>query len=168
LLTFEQIKELIELVAERKLDGLKVERSGFTLKIRGRQSTPPATVAAAPVMIEAAPRAVAPAAPPSTSADAAADTTAGETGDDPTALPPDAHILTSPIVGTFYRAPSPDSDAYVEVGSRVSQGQHLCVVEAMKVMNEIEADVSGVIVQIFPQNAQPVEFGEPLFAIKTG
>ena len=83
------------------------------------------------------------------------------------AAPPDSHILTSPIVGTFYRAPSPDADPFVEVGSRVKRGQVLCIIEAMKLMNEIESDVDGVVAQIYPQNAQAVEYGEPLFAIRT-
>jgi acetyl-CoA carboxylase biotin carboxyl carrier protein len=74
--------------------------------------------------------------------------------------------LTSPIVGTFYRQASPEAPPFVEVGARVKKGQVLCIVEAMKLMNEIEADVDGVITEIYPQNAQPVEYGEPLFAIK--
>ncbi len=77
------------------------------------------------------------------------------------------HVLKSPIVGTFYAAPSPDAEPYVEVGDRVKKGQVLCIVEAMKLMNEIESDVDGEIVEIHPRNAQPVEFGEPLFAIRT-
>jgi acetyl-CoA carboxylase biotin carboxyl carrier protein len=83
------------------------------------------------------------------------------------APPQGTHILTSPIVGTFYSSSSPDADPFVEVGSRVKKGQVLCIVEAMKLMNEIESDVDGVIAEIYPQNAQAVEFGEPLFAIKT-
>ena len=83
------------------------------------------------------------------------------------AAPAGSHVLTSPIVGTFYRAPAPDSDPFVEVGSRVKKGQVLCIIEAMKLMNEIESDVDGVIAEIYPQNAQAVEFGEPLFAIRT-
>ncbi len=83
------------------------------------------------------------------------------------AVPAGAHVLTSPIVGTFYRAPSPDADPFVEVGSRVKKGQVLCIIEAMKLMNEIESDADGVIAEIYPQNAQAVEFGEPLFAIQT-
>jgi acetyl-CoA carboxylase biotin carboxyl carrier protein len=75
-------------------------------------------------------------------------------------------ILNSPIVGTFYRAPSPVAPPFVDIGSRVRKGQVLCIIEAMKLMNEIESDVDGVIAQIFPQNAQAVEFGEPLFAIR--
>jgi acetyl-CoA carboxylase biotin carboxyl carrier protein len=85
----------------------------------------------------------------------------------PAGPPPGTHILTSPIVGTFYRSGSPDADPFVEVGSRVKKGQVLCIIEAMKLMNEIESDVDGVVAEIYPQNAQPVEFGEPLFAIKT-
>jgi acetyl-CoA carboxylase biotin carboxyl carrier protein len=167
-LTFEQIKELIQLVAQNRLQGLELERSGFRLKIDG-QRTAPVTVAlqeagsasvaapfvspplSAPAGMMASPAAAAPA--------AGAEAAAGP--------PPGSHVLTSPIVGTFYRAPAPDADPFVEVGSRVKKGQVLCIIEAMKLMNEIESDVDGVIAEIYPQNAQAVEFGEPLFAIKT-
>jgi acetyl-CoA carboxylase biotin carboxyl carrier protein len=74
--------------------------------------------------------------------------------------------ITSPIVGTFYRAPSPDANPFVEMGARVSKGQVLCIVEAMKLMNEIESDVDGTIVKILVENGQPVEYGEPLFLIE--
>ena len=74
-------------------------------------------------------------------------------------------LVTSPIVGTFYRAPSPESPPYVEVGSQVSKGAVLCIVEAMKIMNEIECDVSGKVSAILAENAQPVEYGQPLFII---
>ncbi|MFQ5428120.1 MAG: acetyl-CoA carboxylase biotin carboxyl carrier protein [Thermodesulfobacteriota bacterium] len=73
--------------------------------------------------------------------------------------------VTSPMVGTFYGAPAPDSDAYVEVGSRVSTGQTLCIIEAMKLMNEVECEFSGVITSILVENGQPVEYGEPLFYV---
>jgi acetyl-CoA carboxylase biotin carboxyl carrier protein len=76
------------------------------------------------------------------------------------------HVLTSPIVGTFYTAPSPDATPFVRAGDRVRRGQVLCIVEAMKLMNEIESDVDGVVAEIFPRNAQPVEYGEPLFGIR--
>ena len=76
------------------------------------------------------------------------------------------HWVTSPIVGTFYRAPNPDADPYVKVGDFVEQGHTLCIVEAMKLMNEIEADLSGTIVKVLPENAQPVEYGERLFAVR--
>jgi acetyl-CoA carboxylase biotin carboxyl carrier protein len=76
------------------------------------------------------------------------------------------HTILSPIVGTFYGSPSPDAPAFVQVGSRVSAGQTLCIVEAMKLMNEIESDVSGTIVSILANNAQPVEYNQPLFIVK--
>jgi acetyl-CoA carboxylase biotin carboxyl carrier protein len=76
------------------------------------------------------------------------------------------HTILSPIVGTYYSSPSPDAPAFVQVGSRVTAGQTLCIVEAMKLMNEIESDVSGTIVSILPNNAQPVEYNQPLFIVK--
>jgi acetyl-CoA carboxylase biotin carboxyl carrier protein len=164
LLTFEQIKELIELVAQRGLSGLEVERSGFRLKIDGysRNASGGGSAAAAaeagaapPVLPSGGPG---PALGASAEASGAAAAQPGQGAD---------HILTSPIVGTFYRAPSPDADPFVEVGSRVKKGQVLCIIEAMKLMNEIESDVDGIIATIYPQNAQAVEFGEPLFAIQT-
>lgn len=75
-------------------------------------------------------------------------------------------VITSPFVGTFYRSPSPDAPSFVEVGQSVRKGQTLCIVEAMKLMNEIEAEVAGKVAEIFVQNGQPVEFGEPLFRIE--
>jgi acetyl-CoA carboxylase biotin carboxyl carrier protein len=146
-LTFEQIKELIELVAARGLEELQVERSGFRLRIGGR-SAPAAT---------SAPSAVALSAPPAVEAVAVTAESAPA---------PDLHPVTSPIVGTFYAAPSPDAEPFVRVGDRVRKGQVLCIVEAMKLMNEIEADADGEIVEIYPRNAQPVEFGEPLFGLR--
>lgn len=76
------------------------------------------------------------------------------------------YIVKSPFVGTFYRAPSPDSSPFVEEGDRVEKGQTLCIVEAMKIMNEVESEVSGKIVKIFPENGSPVEYNQPLFAIE--
>jgi acetyl-CoA carboxylase biotin carboxyl carrier protein len=86
----------------------------------------------------------------------------------PSAEAPDSRVVVvnSPIVGTFYRSPTPDSPAYIEVGDVVKKGQVLCVIEAMKLMNEIEAEVSGKVVKIVPDNAQPVEYAEPLFHIE--
>jgi acetyl-CoA carboxylase biotin carboxyl carrier protein len=160
LLSFEQIKELIELVAERRLQGVEIERSGFRLKIDG-QAPAAAPAGAAP-----------PAAPSPAAVPAAPAAPAGAAAPELPAAPPSpsagAHIVTSPIVGTFYQAPSPDADPFVTIGSRVRKGQVLCIIEAMKLMNEIESDVDGVVVEIFPQNAQAVEFGEPLFAVRAG
>jgi acetyl-CoA carboxylase biotin carboxyl carrier protein len=152
-LTFEQIKELATLVAERGLESLELERGGFSLRIAS--PTRQAVVGTAPPSATAHTREPIPPAPiPPAAAE-----------DDPHA---GAHLLTSPIVGTFYVAPSPDADAFVRVGDRVKKGQIVCIVEAMKLMNEIEADVDGIVVEVIPQNAQPVEYGEPLFAIRQG
>ena len=158
MLSFEQIKELIELVAERRLQGVEIERSGFRLKVDGQ--APPAPLATAAAAAPAAPaaQAVAGAPAPAPAAAPAAEASPAQ----------GAHIVTSPIVGTFYQAPSPDADPFATVGSRVRKGQVLCIIEAMKLMNEIESDADGVVVEIYPQNAQAVEFGEPLFAIRTG
>jgi acetyl-CoA carboxylase biotin carboxyl carrier protein len=76
------------------------------------------------------------------------------------------HVITSPIVGTFYRSPSPESDPFAQVGERVAKGKILCIIESMKLMNEIESDVEGEVVAVFPRNGQPVEYGEKLFAIR--
>jgi len=169
-LTFEQIKELIELVAQNRLQGIELERSGFRLKIDGQPAQSAAAsfsaeTGAASVSLPAgsagplhAPAAPAAAAPPSPLPAAPAA---------PAGPPAGSHVLTSPIVGTFYRASSPDAPPFVEIGARVKKGQVLCIIEAMKLMNEIESDVDGTVAEIYPQNAQAVEFGEPLFAIKT-
>ena len=93
---------------------------------------------------------------PTASADTDAEVVAQETG----------HALTSPMVGTFYRSSSPEADPYVDVGSSVKKGDTLCIIEAMKLLNEIEADRDGIIKKIMVENAQPVEFGEPLFIIE--
>ena len=152
-LTFEQIKSLIDIVCEKGLHELEVERSDFRVKIVGRSAGVPVPV------VEAAPRLPAPLATeptPQTPTVAAAAASQDPVG----------HIITSPIVGTFYQAPSPDAELYVRVGDRVTTGQVLCIVEAMKLMNEIESDVNGEVLEILPANAQPVEFGEPLFVIR--
>jgi acetyl-CoA carboxylase biotin carboxyl carrier protein len=161
--SFEQLKELIELIAKHGLQGIEVERSGYRITITGKEAagSPPAPVVAAP----------APAAPPAAAVMPAAATApaagqgAGAAETEGSGVPEGAHVVTSPIVGTFYRAPAPDADSFVEVGDRVRKGQVLCIVEAMKLMNEIESDAEGEVVKVFPENAQAVEYGEPLFAI---
>jgi acetyl-CoA carboxylase biotin carboxyl carrier protein len=84
----------------------------------------------------------------------------------PAAPSSDLHVIKSPIVGTFYGKPSPDADDFVTVGAKVEAGQTLCIIEAMKLMNEIESDVAGEVAQIFVENGKPVEYGEPLFGIR--
>jgi acetyl-CoA carboxylase biotin carboxyl carrier protein len=152
--TFEQVKDLIDLTVRHKLHELEIEDSGFRLRIRGgAAASEPGTVAPA-----AASREVAPAAATPPGVVAAATT--------PATHHDDLHVVTSPIVGTFYASPSPDSPPFVRIGDRVRKGQVLCIVEAMKLMNEIESDADGVVALIHPKNAQPVEYGEPLFGLK--
>ncbi len=156
-----EIRELADLVARRGLASLELEQSGFRLRIEGPRPVPreagTVPVQAYPAMPmtweEKVPRPESPAAG-SPAVPPAPDAEAG------------LHVVTSPIVGTFYRASNPDSEPFVSVGHSVEKGATLCIVEAMKLMNEIEADVAGTIVEIFPKNGQPVEFGEKLFAIR--
>lgn len=166
MLTFDQIKELIDLISERQLQGLEIERAGFRLKIDGEQALQASSpVLQAPVLQPVAP---APAAAPATTPSAAPQAAPLTGGAEAEAA--DAHandfILKSPIVGTFYEAPSPDSPPFAKVGDRVSKGQVLCIVEAMKLMNEIESTVNGTVTKVFTKNAQAVEYDEPLFAIE--
>lgn len=162
MLTFDQIKELIELVADLGLEGVEIERSGFKVKIEGRK-----VEIRAATTVQPEPLAVALAAP-QVSASAAEPVAASEeaVGESVPTVSDGSTLVTSPIVGTFYAAPNPDAASFVRVGDRVELGQVLCIVEAMKLMNEIECEVAGVVVQIFPKNGQPVEYGEPLFAIQ--
>jgi acetyl-CoA carboxylase biotin carboxyl carrier protein len=157
-LTLKEILELIDKVAATGIAALEVERAGTRLRIEGKRGE----VATAPAY---APPAGGPSAPaPSATTSAPAAAAAGAAEDEETDS--SWHVITSPIVGTFYRAASPEAEAFVAVGDRVSKGSVLCIVEAMKLMNEIECDVDGVIARVYPQNGQPVEYGEKLFAIQ--
>ena len=162
MLTFEQIKELIDLVSERDLHAVEVERSGFKLKIEGKSPAPVVTVAEPAVRPAVAAEVPVAAVQPKVGGETAVQEPVTGGSDEIAG----AHLLKSPIVGTFYTAPSPDAEPYVQVGDRVKRGQVLCIVEAMKLMNEIESDEDGVIARIFPKNAQSVEYGEALFAIQ--
>jgi acetyl-CoA carboxylase biotin carboxyl carrier protein len=161
--TFEQIKDFIELVGRHRLHGLEIERAGFKLRITGEAGREP-VAGAAPAAAIPAPAVSAAAAPPAVAvAPVAPESTAAAVASGPAA---DLHVVTSPIVGTFYAAPGPDSPAFVKPGDRVRKGQVLCIVEAMKLMNEIECDADGIVAEVYPKNAQPVEYGEPLFGIR--
>jgi acetyl-CoA carboxylase biotin carboxyl carrier protein len=150
---FDEICELIKLVASTGVAALEVEHGGSKLRIDG---VPPVVVAEASTAAFAAGATATGAAAPALSAEAAA-AAAAEEG---------LHWVISPIVGTFYRAPNPDAEPYVKVGDIVREGQTLCIIEAMKLMNEIECDVAGMVVKVLPDNAQPVEYGERLFAVR--
>jgi acetyl-CoA carboxylase biotin carboxyl carrier protein len=163
--TLEQIKDLIELVGRHRLHALEIERAGFKLRITGAAPAGGQTLLVAAPAAAPAPAVLPPPAVPS-ELDGTGVAPPAETA---TVTQPaaDLHVVTSPIVGTFYAAPSPESPVYAHVGDRVRKGQVLCIVEAMKLMNEIESDVDGVVAEIYPKNAQPVEYGEPLFGIRT-
>lgn len=152
-----KLKTLIDLVAESDISELEVtEGEG---KVRIVKSQPQYTMAMPHQMMQQAPAMAAPAA-----AATAAPAMAVEA---PAAAPVDAgHKVTSPMVGTFYRAPTPGASNFVEIGSTVKEGQTICIIEAMKLLNEIESDKSGVVKAILVENGQPVEFGQALFIIE--
>lgn len=157
----EEIKTIVKLMSENDLTEFKLEAEDMHLCIRrGSQQTAamaPQAVMAAPAVVPATPAAPAPAAAPVPAPAASA----------PAAAPVDAgKIIESPIVGTFYRSSAPGSDAFVKVGAKVDADTTVCIIEAMKVMNEIKAEKSGVIKEILVENGQPVEFGQPLFILE--
>ncbi|HSB21078.1 MAG TPA: acetyl-CoA carboxylase biotin carboxyl carrier protein [Anaeromyxobacteraceae bacterium] len=147
----QEVKALVDVVEGTDVTSLVWTRSGHKVVIRRGQAAAPLTH----VVAQASPAPVPAAhAPPPAAARA-----------EPPPEKPGA-LVTSPFVGTFYRAPSPDSPPYVDVGTRVKKGQVLCIVEAMKLMNEIEAEVEGAVAEVLVQNATPVEFGQALFRIE--
>jgi len=163
-LNFKEILELIDKVADRGIASLEIEQAGTKLRIDGKAPQP--QVIHSYVGGDVAPQPALSASMPLGSLPAPA-----AAGGMATAAPEEEsdaglHIITSPIVGTFYRAPNPESDFFVNVGDPVSKGKVLCIIEAMKLMNEIESDADGTIAKIYPQNGQPVEYGEKLFAVK--
>jgi len=157
--TLDEVKALVKVLEGTDVTSLRWDRNGQKIVIRRGQ--------AAPVAVQPAPvshQVIAPVAPVPVAAPPPPPTSAAPAAAKPEAKP--RTVVTSPFVGTFYRAPSPDSAPFVDVGTSVKKGQVLCIVEAMKLMNEIEAEVAGRIAEIFVQNATPVEFGQPLFRIE--
>jgi acetyl-CoA carboxylase biotin carboxyl carrier protein len=152
------LKQLRDLMKAMKQLGVnELELEGKEQRIYLRRGGPQSSVAVAPTMLPAGPATMPPPAPAPAEAPAAKEKKAE-----------DANLveITSPFVGTFYRAPSPDAPPFVEEGQKISPGQVLCIVEAMKLMNEIEAEIAGTIVEILVENGKPVEFGDPLFKVK--
>ncbi|TCK19379.1 acetyl-CoA carboxylase biotin carboxyl carrier protein [Thiogranum longum] len=148
-----KVKKLIELLEESGVAEIEIHEGEESVRISRYAANAP--VAAAPVALAAAP---APAAAPAATPEPAG-------GDEADNIPA-GHIVKSPMVGTFYRAASPGASAFVEVGQSVQLGDTLCIIEAMKMLNQIEADKTGVIKAILVENAEPVEFGQPLFVIE--
>lgn len=148
-----KIKKLIELLEESDIGELEIKEGEESVRIsRGSQAT-----IAQPQFVAPAPVAAAPAAPAAPAAAPAAESSAEPT--------PAGHIIKSPMVGTFYRSPSPGSPSFVEVGQHVKPGDVICIIEAMKMMNQIEADKAGVVEAILVDDAEPVEFDQPLITI---
>ncbi len=159
---FQEILELIDKVAERGIHSVEVEQSGTKVKIEGKTSQPQ-------VFHVGEMRGDTPSMPSATRAESSPESAESRAATEKKAeeeIEAGLHIITSPIVGTFYRSASPESQLFVNAGDRVTHGKVLCIIEAMKLMNEIESDIDGVITKIYPQNGQPVEYGEKLFAIK--
>ena len=151
----EEIKQVIALMKKNELAEFELEREGFKIRIkRGLNGgTHVETIPAAPTQVIPVPVVAAPVAPT------------------PIPTPPpaaDAIEIKSPMVGTFYRSPSPDAAPFVEVGAQVNEDTVVCVIEAMKVMNEIKAEIKGVIAEVLVENSKAVEFGQPLFRVRKG
>lgn len=154
----ERIESLLKLLADHDVSEFNYKDDAQTIRLRlGPPPAPVASMVPAPVMPAAAPVAPVAAAPAPAAAAAPAPAADADAG---------LVVVESPMVGTFYRSPSPGAPAFAEVGASVTKGQALCIVEAMKLMNEIEADVGGTVVEILVEDAQPVQFGQPLFKIR--
>lgn len=160
-MNFKEIQDLIKFVAKSGVSEVELEQKDFKITIKTSKEVEmekqiivqaaapaPAMIAAAPAPVAAAPAAAAPAAPAATADD-------------------DSKYITvkSPMIGTFYRSPGPDKDAFVSVGDTFSKGDTVCIIEAMKLFNEIEAEVSGKIVKVLVDDASPVEYDQPLFLV---
>jgi acetyl-CoA carboxylase biotin carboxyl carrier protein len=152
----DQVDELAEVLRRHDLSEIEVEQEGMRLYLRRGGEPVIAAAAPAPVSVPV-PHHAPPAAPAPAPVSGSVDTSDGNVS-----------YITSPFVGTFYRSPSPESAAFVDIGTHVRKGQVLCIVEAMKLMNEIESEIDGTVVQILVDNGQVVEYGEPLFKIKQG
>lgn len=151
---FKDIKKIVELMDQHGLSQFKLEQDETKLELKKGGDVDISAVqqllASAPAH-QAAPAAAAPAAAPAA---------------DPGGLPAGVEEITSPMVGTFYTSPSPDSDTFVKVGDKVSADSTVCIIEAMKVMNEIKAEIDGEIVEVLVENGNAVQFGEPLFHVR--
>jgi acetyl-CoA carboxylase biotin carboxyl carrier protein len=161
----EQLESLLSFMADHGLEEFEYSRGDLRIRLKkaatnqGTAPVPAATSAPAPVVHQTAAAApsAAPAAPAPASAETAQSASAAAAGE---------HLIKSPIVGTFYAGASPEAGPFVRVGDFVEAGQTVCIIEAMKLMNEIEADISGEVARVLVENAQPVEYGEPLFALR--
>jgi acetyl-CoA carboxylase biotin carboxyl carrier protein len=163
----DQLKQILELVREHELSEFELEHEGLRLKVRkdvnGAHLVSLPTAPAVPVMLPTSMPVSAPIAPIAAGPAPAPALPSGETVDTEVELA----VVKSPIVGTFYRSPEPGASAFVEIGATVKKGQVLCIIEAMKLMNEIDSEYDGEVVNVYVENGQAVQYGERLFAIRT-
>ena len=163
-----ELRELVGLITENGLTQFELEREGFRVKV-GRGSFPDQSITNS-VPLPEGEKQITPGLPPHASAVQSVPTHAphhpGAHAEEAASEDQDLQIVTSPIVGTFYRAPSPTADSFVRIGSQVEPTTVVCIIEAMKLMNEIQAEISGEVVKIYVENGQAVEYGQPLFGIK--
>lgn len=158
--TLDAVRALAQVMKDYDLGELELSRaSGERLRIKSRRAEIASVLPAQRSVVAAEPSPAAAASPGRDAAQKSSTERAKEQG---------LTVITAPLVGTFYRSPSPESPSFVEVGQRVRKGQTLCIIEAMKLMNELESDVEGVVVAVLGENGRPVEYGEPLFHIKVG
>ena len=159
----DELRELIGLLRDNGLAELELENEGFRVRLRRESERAESSHASAPHHDPAPAQTPAPAPAPAASGPAHPGTQASTAA----AQDQDLHIIQSPIVGTFYRSPSPTADAFVKIGSNVEPDTVVCIIEAMKLMNEIQAEMSGEVVKIYVENGQPVEYGQPLFGLQS-
>ena len=169
-MNLKEVKELIEMISEKGFTEFEIERQGFRMRL-ARYNQQPASPPSASTPVIALP--IPPVVPVSTATEAATDISQAAPpaqlapGTEAAATDSSLHVIKSPLVGTFYRAASPTSEPFVKVGDRVEPETVVCIIEAMKLMNNIQAEVSGEVARIFVENGQPVEYGQPLFGIRT-
>jgi len=160
-----EVERVLEFMQRHGLEEFEYERDGLRIRLKKPSSLSQAFFPASSLPVASAPGVAAPLEALRSSAVAPAPP-AGPSGPAAPAESADLHMVKSPIVGTYYASPSPEAAPFVTLGARVEAGQPLCIIEAMKLMNEIEADVAGEVVKIFVETGQPVEYGEPLFGIR--
>ncbi len=155
------LKEILRILEEQDITEFELEQDGVKLRVCRSSTHPhPSSHVAAPLHV------VATAMPGPAGGPAPAVAAAPAAAPEAPAAEADGTVVKSPIVGTFYRSPDPNSPAFVSVGDNVKVGQVLCIIEAMKLMNEIEAEMAGEVIKIHPENGQPVQYGDPLFTIR--
>lgn len=162
----EQLEQLLSFMSDHGLEEFEYAHGDLRIRLKKAVPQPSASpVLALPVAQPAPPPQVIVAQTPAQSSHGVTQAASGPAPAPPAAAA-DEHIIKSPIVGTFYAGPSPEAGPFVHVGDHVDAGQTVCIIEAMKLMNEIEADIAGEVMRVLVENAQPVEYGEPLFALR--